>query len=104
MSFEPIYLDASCTYGPFQDIVAGMTHILVLGKKGIVYGQGGNMREQLGEGGQTKTDGIPTGLYESYGNSILKLKQFGLPEAITSIGAGKYHSVFLSCIIFCLRV
>ncbi len=100
VSFEPKALDNPPTGSKYIDVAAGMAHILMLDEKGIVYGQGGNMRGQLGEGGQTKTDDIPTGMYEAYGNSVLKPKQFFFPEPISAIAAGKYHSIFLSSLIF----
>ena len=80
----------------YTDVAAGMAHVLMLDKNGTAYGQGGNMREQLGEGGKTKTNDVSSNLYEAYGNSVLEPKRFDIPEFVTSISAGKYHSVFLS--------
>ena len=38
-----------------------MAHILMIDNKGTAYGQGGNMRLQLGAGGSFKADGVSFG-------------------------------------------
>ncbi len=82
-----------------MDFAAGMSHVLMLNSDGTAFGQGGNMRDQLGPGGVYKDDGLKIFIYESYGNSIIQAKQFELPEPITRVGAGRFQSVFLARII-----
>jgi len=80
----------------YTDISCGMGHILLVDNEGNAYGRGANQRGQLGAGGKTKSDNIGIQIYETYGNSILNMKQFYFPEKIKNVCAGKYLSVFLS--------
>ena len=95
MSFEAKFVEKIRENVKYTDIAVGMAHILMTGSDGAAYGQGGNMRGQLGEGGRPKVDG-KNFMIDSYGNSILLPKLFPIKERVVAISAGKYHSTFLT--------
>jgi len=92
--FDPVQINP--VEKPYKDISAGMVHTLMIDNEGSAYGKGGNMRHQLGEGGEFRNKGLLLVVYETYGNSVVQPKKFQFNEPIISIGAGRYHSVFLS--------
>jgi alpha-tubulin suppressor-like RCC1 family protein len=92
--FEPVQINPPEIL--YKDINAGMAHTLMVDNEGFAYGLGGNMRHQLGKGGEFRNKGYLLVIYETYGNSITQPKKFQFEEPIVSICAGRYHSVFLS--------
>jgi alpha-tubulin suppressor-like RCC1 family protein len=76
----------------FKKISAGFQHSLLLGEDGKVYGCGKSDKMQLGP---TYIAAIRETIKEA-GTGPLDLNLRNLDSQIVDIGAGKYHSVFLS--------
>lgn len=80
----------------FKDIAAGMGHILALTEDGEVFGQGANVKSQLGKAVR-EGDGKKRGRkYLTYYKAILELSRVPCRHKIVQVNAGQYHSMLLS--------
>jgi len=85
-----------CKGYKFKDIAAGMGHIIALTHDNKIFGQGANVKGQLGKAFKESNDKKYYRGYLKYYKSLLELSYIPCKHKITQINAGQYHSMLLS--------
>ena len=73
-----------------------MGHIIVLTKDGKIYGQGANIKGQLGKAFRASHGIRHYRKYLRYSNPVMELSQIPCQHKIIQVNAGKYTSILLT--------